>query len=99
MPAHCTTAAIGYRVKSDGSTVTALDWRANRLVDRLAKLGAQGQCVPDAAVKLVLSAACAAEYYAATVGTVNYCANNHIVSEAREGGSLRQITLRDSLPT
>ena len=97
MPAHCTTAAIGNRLKSNGSYVTALDWRANRLVDRLAKLAAQEHCVPDAGVRLAVSAACAAEYYAASVGTINYAANNHSASVVGEDGRLRQVTLRDSV--
>ena len=97
MPAHCTTAAIGNRIKSDGKFVSGIDWRANRLVDRLAKLAATMHCVPDAAAKVARSAALAAEYFAASVGTITFAANNHKVDETRADGSTHTVTLRDTM--
>ena len=41
MPAHISKGAIGTRKKSNHREVTAVDYRANRLVDLLAKLGTQ----------------------------------------------------------
>ena len=37
MPAHGPVSSIGHALKSDGQEVTAIDWRANRLADALAK--------------------------------------------------------------
>jgi len=47
MPSHGSKAVIGHAIKSDGSVVTALDWRANRLVDALAKAAAGRGRVDD----------------------------------------------------
>ena len=40
MPAHGSRHAIGTRYKSDGRSVTTIDWRANRLADAAAKAAA-----------------------------------------------------------
>ena len=40
MPAHKSHLAVGVATKSDGQLLTTLDWRANRLVDCLAKAAA-----------------------------------------------------------
>ena len=40
MPAHQTSAAIGVQTLSNGDKLSATDWRANRLVDALAKQAA-----------------------------------------------------------
>ena len=37
MPAHGTVASIGVARRSDGLPITAVDWRANRLADAIAK--------------------------------------------------------------
>ena len=41
MPAHCIPAAVKQVALSDGSRLTMVDWRANRLADGLAKLAAR----------------------------------------------------------
>ena len=41
MPSHCPAAAIGKTLTSKGTPITPLMWRANRLVDILAKSAAQ----------------------------------------------------------
>ena len=43
IPAHLPYAAVGERMLPCGRRPTALDWRANRLVDALAKMGAAAQ--------------------------------------------------------
>ena len=40
MPAHTAEGSIGRVTTSDGTMLTALEWRANRLVDALAKSAA-----------------------------------------------------------
>jgi len=42
IPAHLPYSAVGERTLPCGARLTAIDWRANRLVDMLAKLGATG---------------------------------------------------------
>jgi len=98
MPSHCTTAAIGRVMKSNGMLITALDWRSNRLVDELAKLGAQQHCVPDLAIQKFNAASAAAEYFAALVGTVTYRSNHHSIEVTRKNGSQGTSIVRDSLP-
>jgi hypothetical protein len=98
MPSHCTTASIGTTVKSNGRTVTAMDWRANRLVDKLAKNAARAHCVPDLAVNTFEQALCAAEYYAALAGTVTYAGNHFAVDVVRRNGTIGRSIVRDSCP-
>jgi hypothetical protein len=98
MPSHRTTASIGCIMKSNGKFITALDWRANRLVDKLAKLGAQQHCVPDLAIDTFNAASAAAEYCAALVGTVTFKANHHSIEVTRKNGSQGMSIVRDSLP-
>ena len=97
MPAHCTPASIGVRIKSNGKCVTAIDWRANRLVDILAKTAARVHAVPDLAVDVFDQVHCAAEFYAAQVGVVTHAANNLRVQVTRKNGAIGFTTLRDTL--
>ena len=39
VPAHLTIAAVGHATAHSNRRLTIIDWRANRLVDALAKLG------------------------------------------------------------
>ena len=45
-PAHRTRAAVGAATLSDGSLMAWTDWRANRLVDALAKSAARWRSMP-----------------------------------------------------
>ncbi len=65
MPAHCSAAAIGNAVMSNGCTVTALHWRANRLVDLLAKAAANEYRLPKAVCRFVEDAAKLVQHHAA----------------------------------
>ena len=46
MPAHKSHLAVGVAVKSNGQLLTTIDWRANRLVDSLAKAAATSLAAP-----------------------------------------------------
>ena len=59
MPAHTKLQDIGEFRLSDGSRLTAKDWRANRLVDVLAKQEAKRTAASKATTKLLESAATA----------------------------------------
>ena len=87
MPAHLSRLAAASRLKSDGSQVTMLEWRANRLVDALAKLGAQLHRLPARLVQDVNSALAALEHAAALLGVVTRASNVHTVSVTRPGGT------------
>ncbi len=96
MPAHCSMVAIGVAKASDGAPISPVDWRANRLVDKLAKLAASRYRVPAAVTRLLSTAAEAAEYYAARLGAVTYAANNYLVSTVLPDGTTTNSIRRDS---
>jgi len=98
MPSHCTLAAARFRCKSDGSLVSALDWRANRLVDALAKAGAEAARLPRDLTALVHHAEQATEYAAALVGLTSWAANNQEAHLPDGSGGTYKTTLRDSQP-
>ena len=75
MPAHGSVASIGSTRKMDGSFVTAVDWRANRLVDAQAKSAASFDRMPSEVLKRV-AVGRLAEFSAALLGTVTEAANN-----------------------
>ena len=85
-------------VRSDGSFVTAIDWRANRLVDHLARLAALQYGVPELAFTAFKQAMHAAEYCAAFLGTVTHKANHHKVLVTKPDGSQVFSYCRDSAP-
>ena len=48
IPAHgSASSTIGIALRSDGRQVSAVDWRANRLVDAAAKAAAAQERVPE----------------------------------------------------
>ncbi len=98
MPAHGTTASIGRALKLDGTVVTAIEWRANRLVDALAKHAAAFDRVPRRTLEAVSDAGRLAEYSAALLGTVTECANNWKQEAVRHDGTPYRRTVRDSAP-
>jgi len=98
MPSHCTLAAARFRCKSDGSPVSALDWRANRLVDALAKTAAGVAQLPKELTALVHRAEQATEYAAALVGLTSWAANNQVAHLPDGSGGTYKATLRDSQP-
>ena len=96
MPAHLGTAAIGCRTKSNGKEMTSLDWRANRLVDKLALFSSVQTLDAKRGELLVHSAKAAAKHALARLGQVTHEANNHKVQEQDEQGKMVTHTLRDS---
>jgi hypothetical protein len=98
MPAHKSASAIGQFFKSDGSSISAIDWRANRLADCLARLAANIHSVTDSAINLHKGAQQAAEFCAAWLGTVTHASNNHKVAVNRPNGLAIVSTCRDSAP-
>jgi hypothetical protein len=98
LPAHLPIGAIGERRLSNGKRLSALDWRANRLVDALAKQAAGERQAPIAIRRLLASAKAAVKHSAALLGEVTHTANNHRVTATRPDGSLLVKVLRDSLP-
>ena len=87
MPAHGAVHTIGNVLKSYGCPITAIDWRANRLVDALAKAAARETRVHPAAMKLASTAARLMEYSAARAGAVTFAANNYKVQRLNVDGT------------
>jgi hypothetical protein len=96
MPAHQTTAAIGTRVLSNGERLSAIDWRANRLVDALAKQAAAQRQAPQAITRLLASARLAVRSAASLLGAVTYAANNCKMEVVLPDGSCEQRICRDA---
>jgi len=77
MPAHQTLAMIGEKKLSNGRRLSCIDWRANRLVDSLAKqAAAQKQLATDVS-KALDSGAAAVKHSVMLLGRVTHAANNH----------------------
>jgi hypothetical protein len=98
MPAHRTGGAIGMALKSDGTKITFTEWRANRLVDVLAKTAAAFDRVPPSTLAKVKAAGRAVEHSLAKLGTITHACNNHVVDVVRPDGTLGHRKLRDSAP-
>ena len=77
MPAHLSAAAaVGHASLSNGAKMSMVDWRANRLVDALAKQAAAGRRAPMAIRRLLESGRVAAKHAAKLLGRVTHAANN-----------------------
>ena len=98
MPAHQPLSAIGVKTLSNGRLLTAIDWRANRLVDALAKLAAGTREAPLAVVRLLESGRAAVKHAAALLGAVTYAANNCMLPVQNEDGSWGSKIARDAQP-
>ena len=95
MPAHQGIGAIGVATKSNGKTITSLEWRANRLVDAVAKNeSAKGQA-PQTSIDLIVSATALVQHTAAQIGAATHLANNHVTSILLESGAIVNKTVRD----
>ncbi len=98
LPAHQTTAAIGERLLSNGRLFSAIDWRANRLVDALAKKAAAEQQAPAAITRLLGRAKAAVRHAAALLGEVTHAANNHSTNVTGPDGLVQVKVVRDAMP-
>jgi hypothetical protein len=96
MPAHGAQHSIGVATKSDGVAISPLDWRANRLVDALAKLAAQESKVPKEALELADSATAAVSFAMAKLGAVTHAANHFPVETVLPDGTITKSLKRDS---
>ena len=76
IPAHLSIRAVGEMRLPDGNRLTMTDWRANRLVDILAKAGAKCVAPSSDVQKLLSSATALAKHFAAQLGEVAFVANN-----------------------
>ena len=96
MPAHTSRLTASTAGKSDGSRLSYVDWRANRLVDALAKAAARTRRLPAELRSLHASAALAAGHAAALLGVVTHAANNFQESHWDQEGRLHTRTYRDA---
>ena len=96
MPAHKSPAAIGIALKSNGGAITAVDWRANHLVDGLAKLAATEGATSSHEAKLVSSAESLVKHCAGQLAVATHVANNVVEHYVDESGRNRTRTRRDS---
>ena len=96
MPAHGGQATIGRVLKSDGSTLTPVDWRANRLVDVLAKSAARANRVGKDTLEYLDVASQALEFSLAKLAVVTQAANNVKVNTVLRDGTVASFTARDS---
>jgi len=71
VPAHRSRQAVGQTLRSDGQPLTLENWRANRLVDFLAKAAAGRYRVPGSTLRLLADATAAVSYSAALLGGRN----------------------------
>ena len=96
VPAHKSISSVGEAKCSDGSRLSMIDWRANRLVDALAKLAAGHQQVSEFTTQLLTSADAAVSHSACLLGVVTHAANNFRSQVTLEGGQEVTKVLRDS---
>ena len=89
MPAHKGAGAIGHAEKSSNTPLTAVDWRANRLADYLARKAAKSTAISAAQRKLLNSAAALAKFSATKLGIATWKANNCERTEVSADGSTR----------
>ena len=96
MPSHTSSGGICKAVDSTGQPITILMWRANRLVDGLAKIAAGRHRLPGWAFKMLGAASQLVKHAAAQLGVVTHRANNHKVSHLTDGGAMVTRICRDS---
>ena len=96
MPAHQASSAIGSALKSTGTPITAIDWRANHLVDGLAKLAATEGATSSEEAELVKSADHLVRHCAGQLAAATHAANNHAESYIGPKGAARTRNRRDS---
>ncbi len=96
VPAHKSLTAVGEVKLSNGCRLTSVDWRANRLVDKLAKTAANELQCPKSTAELLVSAEAASAHAACLLGMVTFAANNHVEELVNEDGTTTRKVLRDS---
>ena len=96
MPAHGGVHTIGVARDSRGKPITAVMWRANRLVDFLAKSAAAGQRLPPQITRDLISMRLLARYSLAKLGAVTREANHHAMIVDNGDGTVKTRIKRDS---
>ena len=96
MPAHKSLTAVGEVKLSNGCRLTNVDWRANRLVDKLAKMAASELQCPKSTAELLASAEAASAHAACLLGMVTFAANNCVEVVINEDGTTSSKVVRDS---
>ena len=99
MPAHCTVAAVGMARLSNGSRLSVIDWRANRLADALAQAAARSRLALGATVGLLAAATSAVRHAARLLGQVTHASNHHEVVLVEADGASRVVVRRDAVQT
>jgi hypothetical protein len=97
MPSHLAHASAAAVRKSDGSPVSTLDWRANRLADAVAKSAAGAPASTLNAVRCLKSAGEALLQEAAVLGAVTRAANSHRTQVVTASGEVATVVRRDSI--
>jgi hypothetical protein len=97
IPAHKSASAVGESKLSNGDRMSYVDWKANRLVDLLAKAAAEHLSSGRSVLNLLASAEAAAAHAACCLGIVTHAANNHKVDAIGEGGKVITKVVRDSV--
>ena len=75
-----------------------IDWRANRLVDILAKMGANKFAPSDSVQTIITSMTSLTRHFAAQLGQTTYVANNFKREVIQDDGSIVAKFDRDSTP-
>ena len=96
IPAHTPAEAIGRATDSSGVPITALMWRANRLVDHLAKAAAGQHRLPGWLLATIGHAKELLVHSSAKLGMATHLANKCTVTHRLPDGIVKQEVLRDS---
>ena len=94
MPAHKTLANVSLHIKSNGTHMTALDWRANRLADGGAKFAAEGGRLSPYMRRASMDELAALELAFVRLGYVTLAANSHVQWTVPDGGTVPIKTVR-----
>ena len=96
MPSHLSSSNFRQAQRSDGRSVSANDWRANRLADALAKVGASCGQAPNAVSKLIRDAGDLVRHRTGILGAATHEANNCLMQVIADDGTSRTIRCRDA---
>ena len=97
MPAHLSRQGAAAAIKSNGRAVSDVDWRANRLVDAVAKAAAGDDEATARAVKCLRAAGLAYRHEAAVLGASTRAANLCRVAVTTASVNSTFVTRRDSV--
>ena len=96
MPAHQPPSSVGNVLKSTGAPITAIDWRANHLVDGLAKLAATDGATTHEEARLFTSAEHLVRHCAGQLAAATYAANKYHEQFIDANGITKTRVKRDS---